>query len=120
MIKSLAVCSLVSLTLVMGACSHSKKKDQTTAKEAQTQATNAAEEAKKTAIQAATEGAINCVNKEDKRTIDLRKKDKGCELAYNKFGKEEIIATSAAGTAHCEKIADRIKTNLIDAGYKCE
>jgi len=63
---------------------------------------------------------VSCMMKSDKREIQVKKQGSGCELAYSKFGNEEVVATSLNGTEHCQKIADRIQGNLENAGFKCE
>ena len=62
----------------------------------------------------------DCKMKNDERFVETRKTDSGCELAYSKFGKEEIVASSMKGTQHCDKILKRIVSNLEDAGFTCE
>lgn len=64
-------------------------------------------------------GKVECSMKNDKRAVEVRKSGAGCELAYSKFGNEEIVATSLNGTEHCQKIADRIVGNLENAGFTC-
>ncbi|MCB0410968.1 MAG: hypothetical protein KDD22_00475 [Bdellovibrionales bacterium] len=108
----------LGLSLGLGACSHSKKKDEVKAPEAQTETVkkenNKAEKTSEAGL-----GSVTCETASDKRQIEVVKSGEGCELKYTKFGNEEVIATSASGTSHCEKIADRIKNNLIEAGFKC-
>ena len=99
----------------------SKKKMNDSAKTEGTKAEAAAEtENKKADSMTTSAGAVSCMMKSDKRVIDVRKQGSGCELAYNKFGSEEIVATSMNGADHCQKIADRIQGNLENAGFKCE
>lgn len=77
-------------------------------------------ESMKKATTATSAAKSTCMMKNDKRVIDVRSQGSGCELAYNKFGNEEVVATSVKGTEHCQKIADRIRGNLENAGFKCE
>lgn len=113
--------ALMLLTLGLGACSSGAKKQT----DAEKQTTEAAAESKEEAKEAkkdsstSTEGKIACELKNDKRYIEVQAKDGGCEVLYTKFDKEEVVATSASGTGHCEKISERIQTNLKEAGFEC-
>ena len=115
--------SLATLALgfSLSACSSKTKTADGTATETKaattTDSKTAAPADKKSAVSSA--GKVLCETKSDKRLIEVRTKDSGCELAYTKFGKEEVIANSAAGTAHCQKISERIQSNLGEAGFKC-
>jgi hypothetical protein len=84
-------------------------------------AAQTAQTAEKKAVEARekTPGQILCEAQNDKRYIEVKTKGGGCELAYTKFDKEEVIATSMSGTEHCEKIAERITNNLKEAGFSC-
>lgn len=62
---------------------------------------------------------VECANKADKRTLEVRVKDQGCELAYTKQGQEAVTATSRKGTAHCEAKRDKTVENLKNAGFTC-
>ena len=67
-----------------------------------------------------TEGKIECKVKGDVRTLEVRGKGPGCELAYTKAGQENVIGSSLNGRSHCEMIAGRVKDKLLAAGYSCE
>lgn len=114
--------ALALLTLGLGACSSGSKKSAEKAETAAEEATEDAKaEAKNTKKEASKsmEGKTLCEMKSDKRYIEVTSKDKGCELLYTKFDKEEVIASSAVGTSHCEKISERIQSNLKEAGFSC-
>ena len=67
-----------------------------------------------------TSTKLDCASKSDKRYLELRQKDKGCELAYNKNGQEAIVATAKTGDTHCRKTLDKIKERLVGSGFSCE
>lgn len=68
-----------------------------------------------------TKGKFNCSSKGDVRVLDVREVDKGCELMYTKAGNDSIVATAQNnGTAHCETVAEKIKSKLTDAGFSCD
>jgi hypothetical protein len=63
----------------------------------------------------------NCSSKGDVRVLDVREVDRGCELMYSKMGNDSIVATAVNnGTAHCEVVAEKIKSKLTDAGFACD
>ncbi len=68
---------------------------------------------------AASAGAMTCKNGSDTRTLEVVAKDSGCEVSYTKFGETTTPASSVNGTAHCDSVRDRIKTNLENAGFQC-
>ena len=117
--KSLLVLS-ISLLFIAGCSSKGKKGEGTTAKDGAKQEASADSKADGKTSSATSASKSTCMMKNDKRVIDVRTQNKGCELAYTKFGNEEVVATSMNGTDHCQKIADRIKGNLENAGFKCE
>lgn len=111
--------ALVAAVLIAGCGSKSKKGEATDAMAAtKTEAAATKETAQAAATSA--EGKVTCTMKSDTRHIQVKKAGAGCELAYNKFGNEEVIATSLSGTDHCQKIADRIQANLKTAGFTCQ
>lgn len=113
---------LIVSTFFVASCGSKKKMDDS-AKGAEKTMEAAKDDAKKgkdTAASNMTGDKVSCMMKNDKRNIQVRSVGKGCELAYEKFGNEEIVATSLSGTEHCQKIADRIQGNLENAGFKCQ
>ena len=67
----------------------------------------------------ASAGKLECAHGGDKRILEVRKKDKGCELGYTKNGQEAVVSTSGNGTAHCEGSLTKIKDKLAGAGFTC-
>ncbi len=65
-------------------------------------------------------GAVECSFKTDKRILEVRAKDKGCELAYTKAGQENVIGSSVNGRDHCQQMSDKIKGKLETAGFSCK
>lgn len=63
---------------------------------------------------------MECSNKSDKRILEVRVKDKGCELAYTKAGQEAVIATGRSGNSHCEGSRDKLAEKLKGAGFTCQ
>jgi hypothetical protein len=63
---------------------------------------------------------MKCKLATDERTLIIVPKELGCELHYQKFGKNEIKASSTSGQMHCEKVRSRMKKNLESAGFKCQ
>jgi hypothetical protein len=63
---------------------------------------------------------VECSTKGDTRTLELREKGKGCELAYTKAGKEGVVASAAHGTDYCQKAFDKLRDKLKGAGYDCK
>ncbi len=76
-------------------------------------------EAAKPAASASTGAKVECKLGGETRTMEVRAKDGGCETVYTKFGQENVVGSSMNGTAHCEGLVERIKTNLSNAGFSC-
>jgi hypothetical protein len=113
--------ALILVTFGLAACSSAKKMEDKKGETAVTQeSADAAKKAEAAKSSATAEGKVTCETKGDSRSIEIRAKDKGCELAYTKFGKEEVIASSASGSDHCKKISERIQTNLKSSGFTCK
>lgn len=107
---ALIICSLV----FAAGCSSSPKK----AAEAPPAETKAAPA--KPAENTTSSNVVQCTHKDEKRTMEVKKKGKGCELSYTKSGAESVVATAVNGTAHCEKVLGRMRENLKNSGYTCE
>ncbi len=142
--------SLVLLTSVLalslGACSSkSKKADAPAAKPAAAAATTApaAVTAKKggkavskkaaakteaaTAQPAAKEAAakesgstVTCKSGSTVRELTVVTKDGHCAVNYTKDGATTEIATGALTSNHCKETQEKVKENLVKAGYSCE
>lgn len=69
---------------------------------------------------AASDSKAECESKGDARTLEVRAKEKGCELGYTKGGQETIVATSQNGKAHCAATLNKIKERLVAAGFSCK
>lgn len=91
-----------------------KKGEKSTAKAATAAATTTT-----AATTPAVAGTITCKNGSDTRTLSVVAQNSGCEVSYTKFGETTAPASSASGTAHCESVKERIKTNLENAGFQC-
>lgn len=117
---------ILALAVVAVGCSSSHKKDDSK----DTKATGAAADMakgskdKKAATTSTPDSGdamkVTCKNKGDERIIEVRPKDKGCELGYTKGGNETIVATSNSGNDHCNKVQGRIQENLKAAGFTCD
>src|SRR4051794_20407958 len=85
-------------------CSHAEKKSETVA-DAKAAVAAPVEKTKAEATKATTGSGtkVECSVKGDSRTLEVRTKDKGCELAYVKAGKEGIVASAAHGSEYCDK-----------------
>jgi hypothetical protein len=71
--------------------------------------------------QAATLGSkLECATKADKRLLEIRSKDKGCELAYTKNGQESVVASAKNGMNHCVATLSKMKETLATSGYACK
>lgn len=73
----------------------------------------------------AATSSTTCSKANDIRNIDVIKVDDGCEVNYTKqFDPQDSsiksIASSKKGTSHCKKIQERVKSNLVSAGYNCK
>ncbi len=80
----------------------------------------AAKETKAAATATATKagvGATECKSGTDIRSIEVKTADGASEVVYTKFGEAKSIATG--GREHCEAIRDRVKGNLVNAGFTC-
>jgi hypothetical protein len=124
--KRIAVLALISTFVGFGCASQAKKNTMdaggTSTTAPKTLEKSAPMKAVSEAKVAKTESKAKsrCSVKGDVRVIDVRAKDKGCELAYEKSGAESVVATSISGTDHCQEVADKIKAKLTAAGFSCD
>lgn len=105
------------------ACSASKKKDEaatttTPATPAVAKEGTAAKADANTANK--TAAGTQCKSGSDTRNIEVKAEGGGCEVMYTKMGETNSVASSVNGTDHCNTVAERIKTNLTNAGFTCE
>jgi hypothetical protein len=117
----LTLLSLAAALIGVG-CSHQTKKpdaQKPTAAKSDAAAKTTDDQAAKTP-EPGGNTKVQCSVKGDERTLEVRAKDKGCELAYTKAGKEGSVATSAHGTEYCEKALEKLRDKLKGAGYDCK
>ena len=114
------------LVFALAGCAGNEKKadgKMDPSKEAKAEMTKTADKAEKKMAKEKPKmmamGKVECSMKNDKRFVEVRESGGGCELAYSKFGNEEVVATSLSGTSHCQKISERIVGNLENAGFAC-
>lgn len=113
---------LISALFIVTACSSKDK-----AEDAQTEATEAVDEAKDKAATMkegetpTSEGLITCTNQKDVRTLDIQKTaNGGCELMYTKYGTEKSVASSGISTKYCSEVSEKIQNNLSRSGFTCK
>lgn len=64
---------------------------------------------------------VTCKQGTEERSLEKRTAEGGgCEVIYTKGGTPSVIANAKADLSHCDKVHDKIKTNLEAVGYKCE
>jgi hypothetical protein len=107
------------LSLTLAACSHSQSKPDVTTEKAGAPAAIASSPLPAPAAEKVA-GKAECVSKSEHRFLELRAKDKGCELAYTKGGAEKIVASGSHGMNYCEKAKDKLADKLKAAGYQCK
>lgn len=111
---------LVSLTALIGlGCSHKETKAEAT-DTTKPATTTQIEKTKVEATKTESHSRLECAHKGDTRILENREKGKGCELAYTKGGKETVVASSANGTAYCEKALEKLSAKLKDASFECK
>ena len=62
---------------------------------------------------------VACEKGADHRSLDLRSKGKGCELAYVKSGQSAVVASAKHGFDRCEAAMKKIQDKLTAGGYVC-
>ena len=63
--------------------------------------------------------AFTCLVGKDKRTVTLDKKEKGCEVNYQKFGEIKQVAWAENTPAICDRAFNNIRSNIEKSGFKC-
>lgn len=130
-LHQLAVLATLTLAIGLGCSSKNKQADKNETQPAASAATESTAAGHDSKTKTSTKGEkqsgpaspgtkVECSNKADKRILEVRNKDQGCELAYTKNGQEAIVSTSHYGTAHCEGTLTKIKGKLASAGYSCK
>lgn len=126
LIKNTIASALVLAALT--ACSGAAKKTEAAAESASSAAATAKQvieqkqSAEKTEVAKSEGGAaslITCVRGQDSRSLSLNTDGKGCQLIYKKYDKETQLAQAKNGKSYCEKIAEKVKSNLAKDGYSC-
>ncbi len=102
--------------------SDTKKAETTSNQPAPAALEKASGKAQKSATSAAdVEKKVICKAGNDTRELSIVKSQSGgCETHYNKFGKNDVVATAKVGTSHCEGILTRIKDKLVESQFTCE
>lgn len=68
-----------------------------------------------------TENEAVCTLKSDERKLSyMLLEGGGCAVNYSKFEEQAQVAKAAYDMTHCQKVYDRIKTRLLDAGFDCQ
>jgi hypothetical protein len=119
--RSWLLISVITLGFAVGCSSTGKKTDvPAEAKAAASKTETALSATDKKADEKTAAAKIECSFKEDHRALEVRAKDKGCELAYTKGGQENVVASSSHGNGHCQNALNKIKERLTTAGFTCK
>ena len=111
------------MALLIGGCSGANKKADTatTPTTTEAKATNAPTTAAKKSAPVASPGSkITCRYNDISRELVVDQSPDRCAVQYTKDGATQEIATGSAGSAYCQEVADRVKNNLVAAGYECK
>ena len=116
--------TMAALSVLTAGCSHNSTKTEASPA-APAKATAATDGADKSKSEVKTkeplgDSRVQCSKKGDERILEVREKDKGCELGYTKAGKENVVATGSHGTTYCTKTMEKIQEKLKAAGYDCK
>lgn len=122
-----AILIILTLGALAISCSSKDKKE---IKEMKDQSVKAAEPMK-TKAEAAVADAMKpmegnimkteCKLNKDMRGISVDKNGaNGCAVNYTKNGETKQVGRSSVGKTYCEEIANRISTNLKNAGFTCQ
>jgi hypothetical protein len=117
------LCAALILALALSACSSKPMQAEPAPTQAKAPPAPAAAQPEAAAMPSAPDKAssrIECSVKGDQRTIEVRAKDKGCEVVYGKGGKESVVASAARGSKHCEDVQGKMKQRLEGAGFQCK
>lgn len=109
---------LLLLPLFLVACGSSGKKAEKEMKDTAKAEMQKAETKKESVMAAA--GDISCNLGSDTRTLQVVKNDSGCVLQYTKSGAISEVASGGVGSNHCDNVANKIKGNLVSAGFTCK
>ena len=64
--------------------------------------------------------AVNCARATDERKLTVLRRNPGCELYYEKFGVNQVVAHSENSAALCEKVKTNMQGNLEGSGFICK
>ena len=114
--------SLLIITFFIFSCASNstKKMEEKTHKTMKAEVVKAKKEMTKTKSIKTSASAKTCSRADDKRTIEIKKLDKGCEVFYSKNGENKSVASAQNDLGYCDSIQDRITSKLTAAGFKCE
>lgn len=74
----------------------------------------------KTKRQSDPYGLVTCSTATENRTLAIATKDEGgCDLHYEKYGKDKIISWSSSSVTPCMNSRDKVRKELENAGWKC-
>lgn len=63
---------------------------------------------------------VICTYGEVKRELKVTRTSDRCAVEYTKDGATQEIATGTANSPFCTEVMDRVKNNLVSAGYQCK
>lgn len=63
---------------------------------------------------------MTCTLGKENRQIEIRSKDKGCEVLYTKAGNTSAVASDKVGMDHCQKTLAKMRGKLEAGGYACK
>jgi len=122
-----AILVILTLGALAVSCSSKDKKEMTKMKDQSVKAMEKTETKAETVTKEAmvpAEGNImkmECKLNKDMRGISVDKNGaNGCAVNYTKNGETKQVGRSAVGKTYCEEIANRITTNLKNAGFSCQ
>lgn len=65
-------------------------------------------------------GLVTCSTPTENRTLAIATKEEGgCDLHYEKYGKDKIISWSSSSVTPCMNSRDKVRKELEAAGWKC-
>lgn len=63
---------------------------------------------------------MTCVNGQETRTMAIATKEGGCELHYEKYGKDRVISRSSYNVTTCLNSRKKLHDELVKAGWRCQ
>lgn len=114
-----ALIALAAFTMLLGCSSTQKPSTSSTASPSPTPTPKASPAASAPTVPAGAGLDMTCKSGSDERGLTIVPKDQGCELHYSKYGKGQIVASSAVTQSHCERVRSQIVKNLEASGFVC-